>query len=41
MLEKYQRVYAAIDLNAVIHNMEEIRKRIKPGTKILGVIKTD
>ena len=41
MLEKYQRVYAAIDLNAVIHNMEEIRKRIKPGTRILGVIKTD
>ncbi len=41
MLEKYQRVYASINLNAVGHNMEEIKAALKPGTKILGVIKTD
>ncbi len=41
MLEKYQRVYAAIDLNAIEHNMNEIKAAIKPGTQILGVIKTD
>lgn len=41
MLEKYERVYAAINLNAVLYNMENMRRNCKPGTKILGVIKTD
>lgn len=35
------RVYAGIDLSAVLHNLQEMRKNIKDDTKIVAVIKTD
>ena len=35
------RVYADINLSAVLHNLEEMHKRIKKDTKIVAVIKTD
>lgn len=35
------RVYAAIDLDAILHNFEEMKKNLVPGTSIIGVIKTD
>lgn len=41
MLENYQRVYAAIDLDAVHHNMEQMHRNLSAGTRIIGVIKTD
>lgn len=41
MLEKYQRVYAAVDLSAVLSNMERMHGAISPQTKMIGVIKTD
>lgn len=41
MLENYQRVYAAIDLSAVLENMERMHETLSPGTKMIGVIKTD
>lgn len=41
MLDNYQRVYAAIDLDAVRHNMEQMHQNLSVGTKIMGVIKTD
>lgn len=41
MLEKYQRVYAAVDLSAVLSNMEQMHGAISPQTKMIGVIKTD
>lgn len=41
MMEKYQRVYAAIDLDAVHNNMEQMRRSLSLETKIIGVIKTD
>lgn len=41
MLERYQRVYAQVDLSAILYNMERMYGNIAPGTKILGVIKTD
>lgn len=41
MLENYQRVYAAIDLSAVLENMERMHENLSPGTKMIGVIKTD
>ncbi len=37
----YSRVYAQIDLDAILHNMEQMQKRISRNTKIMGVIKTD
>ena len=41
MLEEYQRVYATVDLDAIHYNMEQMYANLKPGTKIIGVIKTD
>lgn len=41
MLENYRRVYARVDLDAILYNIEQMREKIKPGTKIIGVIKTD
>ena len=41
MREDYQRVWAQIDLDAVCHNMESMRRNLTPGTKMIGVIKTD
>lgn len=37
----YQRVYAKINLDAVIHNLNEIHGATKEGTKVIAVIKTD
>ncbi len=37
----YSRVYAQIDLDAILHNMEQMQKTISRNTKIMGVIKTD
>lgn len=41
MLEKYQRVYAAVDLSAVRWNMERMHEKLSPGTQMIGVIKAD
>lgn len=41
MLDKYQRVYAAVDLDAIHNNMEQMHNHLSPGTKMFGVIKTD
>lgn len=41
MIENYQRVCAVIDLDAVCHNMENMYRNLSPGTKMMGVIKTD
>ncbi|MCD7725016.1 MAG: alanine racemase [Clostridiales bacterium] len=41
MLENYQRVYARIDLDAVHYNMEQMHAHLRPGTQMMGVIKTD
>lgn len=39
--ENYQRGYAVIDLDAVHYNMEQMYQNLSPGTKMIGVIKTD
>ena len=41
MLEKYQRVYATVDLDAICYNMEQMHANLAPGTRMIGVIKTD
>ncbi len=41
MIEKYQRVWAEINLDAVRSNMENMKANISPHTKMMGVIKTD
>lgn len=41
MRQDYKRVYAKIDLDAIRYNILQMQNVIEPGTKILGVIKTD
>lgn len=41
MLKRYQRVYAAVDLSAILYNMERMHSHIAPETMMMGVIKTD
>ncbi len=41
ILAKYKRIYAAVDLDAIRYNLEQMQKKIAPGTKIMGVVKTD
>lgn len=38
---KYSRVYAKIDLNIILHNLEEIESNINAGTQIMAVVKAD
>lgn len=40
-MKTYSRVYAEINLDAILHNMEQMRELLKEDTKIMGVIKTD
>ena len=37
----FSRVYAAIDLDAAVHNIEEMHALTGPDTKLMAVIKTD
>lgn len=41
MRPDYERVWAQIDLDAICYNMEQMHRNLQPGTKMLGVIKTD
>lgn len=40
-MKLYSRVYAEINLDAVLHNMEQMGQRIGTGVRIMSVIKTD
>lgn len=40
-LERYQRGYAEVDLDAIVSNMKNMKERIAPGTEMIGVVKTD
>lgn len=40
-LEKYARGYAVINLDAIENNMNSMHDHLAPGTKMLGVIKTN
>lgn len=40
-MENYDRVYAQIDLDAVLYNMQQMKNNISPDTKIMGIIKAD
>ncbi len=41
MIERYSRIYATIDLDAVRFNMDGMQSRLSEGTKVIGVIKMD
>ena len=40
-LERYQRGYAEVDLDAIVYNIYYLKKNIDSHTKMIGVIKTD
>ncbi|MCI8357871.1 MAG: alanine racemase [Lachnospiraceae bacterium] len=40
-MEQYARVYAEVDLEALHYNMEQMRRKISPNTRIMGIIKAD
>lgn len=40
-MDLYSRAYAAIDLDAILHNMEEMRRITDENTRIMAIIKTD
>ena len=40
-MNTYSRAYAAIDLDAILYNVEQMRKVINQDTQIMAVIKTD
>lgn len=37
----YSRVYAQIDLDAVVRNLEQIKNNIAPGVSVAAVVKAD
>ena len=41
MNKHYDRIYAAIDLDAISHNMDKISELLSQGTKMISVVKTD
>lgn len=41
MITEYQRVNATIDLDAIRENMEQMKNKLRKGTGMIGVIKTD
>ena len=41
MKKHYERIYAAIDLDAISHNIKIIQQKISADTKIVSVVKTD
>lgn len=40
-MKQYPRVYAQIDLDAIVSNMEHMKANMHPDTKMLAVVKTD
>lgn len=40
-MKRYDRAYALVHLDRIEENMEAMRRNLKPGTMIIGVVKTD
>ena len=40
-MEKKERVYASIDLDALDNNLENMQEVLTPGTKMIAVVKAD
>jgi alanine racemase len=40
-MEKYLRTYANINLDAILHNVNEVKKRIEKSVRVMAVIKAD
>lgn len=40
-MKEYRRVYAEVDLDSIVKNMEAMKDNLRPGTQMIGVVKTD
>ena len=40
-MHEYTRSYAVVSLDAIRHNLEEVRKRVTPGVQVAAVVKAD
>jgi alanine racemase len=40
-MKENKRLYLKIDLDAIRFNLESMHRNLKPGTKMLAVVKTD
>ncbi|MCI8372017.1 MAG: alanine racemase [Lachnospiraceae bacterium] len=40
-MKKYSRVYAQVDLDAILYNLQQMKQHINENTQIMAVIKTD
>ena len=40
-MKQHNRVYAKIDLDAVLYNMEQMKRRIGGDARLIAVVKTD
>lgn len=40
-MKKYTRIFATVDLDAVAGNMESMKRKLTPETKMIGVVKAD
>ena len=40
-MKQHNRVYAKIDLDAILYNMEQMKKRIGGDARLIAVVKTD
>ena len=41
MDKRLERTWAEIDLSAIVHNMNAMKAKLRPGTRFLGVVKAD
>lgn len=40
-MKEYYRVHADVNLDAIYHNCEEAKKKVKDGTKLMAIVKAD
>lgn len=40
-MKEYDRTYVRVDLEAIRHNIEEAKRKVKAGTKIMAIVKAD
>lgn len=40
-MKQYNRTYAEVNLDAIVHNIDEVHKHIKKGTKVMAIVKAD
>lgn len=40
-MKQFNRTYAEVNLDAIRHNIDEVHKNIKEGTKVMAIVKAN